>query len=263
MDVWLDPVLAPAGTYDLVRMGRDGDGGYIVDPRSVTGAERLISFGMNDDWSFEEEFRRVNPVPVDIYDHSVSADAFFRQAYHYLLRFDRPKLFLGRFRVWRRYLRFVRGEVRHHRVGIGYSHMNMLDLDGVIDSLGAHDQRLFLSIDIEGWELRILDQIVAHAPKMEGLAIEFHDCDLMIGRVEDFVRDLPLHLCHIAANNTAGADPQGTPMVLEMVFSRHPPQNPVRPALPTPLDQPNSARLQPLNIRFTDEPGAPAARASA
>ncbi|MDJ0628672.1 MAG: hypothetical protein QNJ44_10470 [Rhodobacter sp.] len=252
MDVWLNPILAPAGTYDLIRLGRSGDGGYIVDPRAVLGAERLISFGLNDDWSFEEAFHAMHPVPVDAYDHTVSADIFFRQAYHYLLRLDRPGLFLDRFRVWRAYRRFFRGAIRHHKTGIGYRHLRMLDLDTVVDRLEAAGQRLFLSVDIEGWEYRILDQIIAHAPKLEGLTIEFHDCDLLTDRIEAFATALPLHLCHIAANNTAGADPNGRPLVLELSFTRHAPQSPARPALPHPLDQPNNPRMEPLTIRFTD-----------
>ena len=253
MDVWLNPILAPAGTYDLVRVGRDGDGGYVVDPRSVAGTERLISFGMNDDWSFEAAFRAMNAVPVDIYDHTVSADLFFRQAYHYLFRVDRPGLFVERFRVWRGYRRFARQNgVRHPRPGVGCRHLRMQDLDTVIDRLGARGQRIFLSVDIEGWEYRILDQIIAHAPKLEGLVIEFHDCDLLIDRVEAFVDAIPLSLCHIAANNNAGAGPDGTPLVLELTFSRHPPQRPDRPRLPREFDQPNNPRMSALNIRFRD-----------
>ncbi|MDJ0827013.1 MAG: hypothetical protein QNJ16_16080 [Rhodobacter sp.] len=252
MDVWLNPVLAPTGTYDLIRLGRDGDGGYLVDPRSVIGAERLISFGMNDDWSFEEAFRAMNRVPVDVYDHTVSADIFFRQAYHYLLRLDRPGLFFDRFRVWRAYRRAFRGEMQHHKTGIGYRHLRMLDLDIVVERLGAAEARLFLSVDIEGWEYRILDQLLAHAGKLEGLAIEFHDCDLLMPRIEAFVAALPLNLCHVAANNTAGADPAGTPLALELSFTRHDPQGAGRPALPHALDQPNNPAMEPLTIRFTD-----------
>ena len=146
LDALLNPVLAPVGTFDLERLGRAADGGYVVDPRAVMASERLISFGMNDEWSFEADFRALNPVQVDIFDHSVDADFFFRQAYQYLLRLDRPGLFLGSARIWLSYLRFVRGAVRHHKIMVGPARMNLLDLEGVIAMLDASDQRLFLSM---------------------------------------------------------------------------------------------------------------------
>ncbi len=249
----LNPVLAPVGTFDLERLGRAADGGYVVDPRAVMASERLISFGMNDEWSFEADFRALNPVQVDIFDHSVDADFFFRQAYQYLLRLDRPGLFLGSARIWLSYLRFVRGAVRHHKIMVGPARMNLLDLEGVIAMLDASDQRLFLSIDIEGWEMRILDQIVENAHRLEGLAIEFHDCDLMHERIESFVEAFPLNLCHINANNNSRVGTNKVPLVLEMSFTRYAPAESRRPVLPTPLDRPNNPKLDPINIRFSDE----------
>ncbi len=152
MDVHLPATLAPAGTYDLIRLGNHRDGGYLVDPRSVAGAARLVSFGMADDWSFEEDFHRTNPVPVDIYDHSVSGDWFFRQAFQHLLRWDRPSLIRDQVRTWLRFRRFFRGDVRHHRTRIGYDWPGWTKgLDAVLDDLlgQSRDARLFLKVDIE------------------------------------------------------------------------------------------------------------------
>ncbi len=71
-------------------------------------------------------------------------------------------------------------------------------------------------------------------------------------RLLDFVERCPLHLCHIHSNNAGGLAPDGTPLVLEATFSRHPPQDPARPVLPHPLDTQNAAHLTTHSLRFRD-----------
>ena len=38
-----------------------------------------------------------------------------------------------------------------------------------------------------------------------------------------------------------------------MSFTRYAPAESRRPVLPTPLDRPNNPKLDPINIRFSDE----------
>src|SRR5262245_45959977 len=58
---------------DLVRLGRPFDGGYVVNERAVRQSRYLLSFGINDDWSFEEDFRKSSPeAEIFCFDHSVS-----------------------------------------------------------------------------------------------------------------------------------------------------------------------------------------------
>ena len=56
--------LRPLKGAELVRMGRDNDGGYLVDKRSIISSEFLLSFGIYDDWSFEKDFKKFVNVPV-------------------------------------------------------------------------------------------------------------------------------------------------------------------------------------------------------
>ena len=41
---------------DLIRIGRDYDGGYLVSKSDIEKTDVLIGLGINDDWSFEEDF---------------------------------------------------------------------------------------------------------------------------------------------------------------------------------------------------------------
>lgn len=40
---------------DLIRLGKDNDGGYLVTRSSILKATVLVSLGINDDWSFERD----------------------------------------------------------------------------------------------------------------------------------------------------------------------------------------------------------------
>ena len=40
----------------LVRLGRDHDGGYLINVADIEDSEYIISLGIFDDWSFEENF---------------------------------------------------------------------------------------------------------------------------------------------------------------------------------------------------------------
>ncbi len=47
----------PDGLYELVRLGKNNDGGYLVCKNSIEVSDYLISFGISDDFSFEVDFK--------------------------------------------------------------------------------------------------------------------------------------------------------------------------------------------------------------
>ena len=52
----LPNIFKPLKNFKLSRVGRDNDGGYLVSNHSILKAKNLISFGILDDISFEENF---------------------------------------------------------------------------------------------------------------------------------------------------------------------------------------------------------------
>ena len=53
--------LRPVKTPNLVRIGRKGDGGYVVDSKVIKETNLLITFGLGPDWSFELDYISKNP----------------------------------------------------------------------------------------------------------------------------------------------------------------------------------------------------------
>ena len=79
--------LRPYEVDDLIRLGRNEDGGYIVSESVIKSSNYLLSFGMSSDWSFEEDFLKLNKNnKVEIYDHTVDLFFFIKRLYKSLKR---------------------------------------------------------------------------------------------------------------------------------------------------------------------------------
>ena len=50
----------PKFKTQLIRLGNLYDGGYVISEKALSETDTLLGFGLNDDWSFEESFRKYN-----------------------------------------------------------------------------------------------------------------------------------------------------------------------------------------------------------
>ena len=66
----------PDGLFDLVRVGKNNDGGYLISKKNLEKSEYLLSFGISDDFSFEEDFKKYKNTKIISFDPTVS-DVFF------------------------------------------------------------------------------------------------------------------------------------------------------------------------------------------
>ena len=46
----------PKHKYFLERLGKENDGGYLINSEAIIKSDYLLSFGIFDDWSFEKNF---------------------------------------------------------------------------------------------------------------------------------------------------------------------------------------------------------------
>ena len=67
----LPKIFKPNNEYELIRIGSNNDGGYLVEKNSLLETKCLISFGLGLNWSFEKHFHSLNDYPIDCYDHTI------------------------------------------------------------------------------------------------------------------------------------------------------------------------------------------------
>lgn len=206
------PVLARG----LKLVGPPGDGSYVVAEKSLEGVTLLLSMGLSDDWSFEEEFVRQTGARVVCFDGSVNSRFWLRRAISWTIR-----LKFSRLLVYPRYRSFFSSPDRQHRqLMIGYDRKGYVSLDTIFKEFD--DRKIFLKADIEGGEYRILDQIVKHKDRFTGIAMEFHDVDLHRERIDRFLADMNgFSVIALHPNNFGGVDRGGDPLVFELAMARN------------------------------------------
>ena len=246
IQVVLPGFLRPAVSPALVRIGKDYDGGYLVDHRDIDKSDSLIGLGVNDDWSFEKNFAQHNDVRVLVFDGSVGAWHFAKNAVKDLLRAKRRST-----RLLIDYLSFFRGRRRHVvkfvSNGGPATHVTMTDVFETLAKEGF--SKPYLKIDIEGSEYSIFEDLIEHAGMTSGLVIELHECDKNLKLIRDFVSRYPLALVHVHANNFGTISDTNIPTVLELTFSSSAPSGTAL-KLPHSFDMPNNKRADEVAITF-------------
>jgi hypothetical protein len=108
----------------------------------------------------------------------------------------------------------------------------------------------FFKIDIESAEYRILDELINIKDKISGIVIEFHDVDLHLDRIKNFIKAIELTLVHIHANNMEETNKFNIPTLLELTFEKNPIELPGLVKLPHYLDQKNDPDLDLTELKF-------------
>jgi hypothetical protein len=239
----------PVACETLARLGNQNDGGYVVPLDAVTTANALLSFGLAHDWGFERDFKKRNPdVAIHCYDHTVSALTTFQYSIGQFLRFmvRFKTVYLVRAFAWIDYLSFFRARKIHFRQRVWRDRQdNSITVDDAFGRLPKGTQ-VFVKMDIEGSEYRVLDDLLRHSQDIVALAIEFHEVDILPelfnSLVEKIKRDF--HIVHIHGNNLGGTTPFNFPIAPEITFLHKrffkSPATPSRSKYPRPgLDAPN------------------------
>lgn len=250
--------LKPKHQYELVRLGKDNDGGYLVEKFSVLNSRGLVSFGLNLDWSFEKDFRLLNQSAIHCYDHTVKYSIIKKYSRNSIFNIFNKKYwsYKGFLRIIedinlsRDYKKFFTGNIVHFRQAIGLGN-NLVKLDETLNRINSFP--IFLKIDIEGSEYRILDDIIRLQNNICGLVIEFHDVDLNLNKILNFISKLSLNLVHIHGQNPGGEnylDSNGDPTQIELTFSNSQTFTNSEVKIPHYLDQPSDPRFNEVKLVF-------------
>ena len=204
---------------NLIRIGPNKDGGYVIDKRIIKRTYNLITCGLNDDWEFEKEFLKRNiKCHLYAYDHTINnkfwIKRFIKDIIHLLL--------LKKLRWWKildifkyiNYLNFFRKKKIHFKKKIVFKKKNYEEI--TIPEILKNLKNIFLKIDIEGDEYQILNDIKKNSKNLVFLIIEFHDVHKNLKKIEKFLKKFDLKLIHIHANNFEGTNRDNVPKVLEL-----------------------------------------------
>jgi hypothetical protein len=195
-------IMKPVETeVELIRLGTDNDGGYLV-PNDLAGVDYCFSPGVGDSSSFEEDLA-ARGVQCFLADYSVDGPCATADN----ITFD--KMFIG-----------------------ASDSDQSLSMDSwYAQRLGAVDKELILQMDIEGAEYSAL---LAMSPAMQRrcriMAVEFHDLRKTLNPfalriIQECMRKLlsTHYIVHAHPNNCCGHFEYGkhvAPNVLELTFLR-------------------------------------------
>ena len=250
----LPKILKPKHEYELIRLGKDHDGGYVVEKKSVEKTTNLLSFGLADDWSFEKDFKKFNQnIIIKCYDHTVNKKYWSVYLWHNIGRLIFFKIsikkFLSKIKTYFDYKKFfISNDITHFERALGVG-----DLNNVISLLEASEglENIFLKIDIEGGEYRALNDIIKIQDKLEGLVIEFHNIDLNLQKITNFIENFNLTLVHIHANNSDFIN-NNIPAMIEVTFAKKPVKLKDHPSIPHKLDQICEPKRRDINLIFNE-----------
>lgn len=195
--------MAPSAVQDLIRMGKDWDGGYVISASTVDAAQGLLSLGVNTDWSFDRDWRHRKPQDrIHAYDGTISPS-----------RFD-PTL-------RQHYQDFFGGQAEHFPVNVGStSCLGQSSFDDIM--IRMNRDQVFLKMDIEGGEWQLTDAIMDHVDAITGMVVEFHNTDrlreLFCNTIQRY--QTRFAVTHIHPNTSCGYAADNFPTVVEITFSR-------------------------------------------
>ncbi len=236
---------------NLIRLGNNWDGGYVVSEQDIASSHFLIGLGISDNWSFEEDFIKKNNVHLHAYDASISGRIFLGKFLKSLHKVHKPQIAISCYKTWVRYRNFFRGNKHHFPKFVGAQNgKKQISMSEIFNQIKS--DKIFLKVDIEGSEYRILDTILRNQHRLTGAVIEFHDCDLHMTWIEKFVKGFALPIVHIHANDYSAISNDGIPHTLEISFSANSNISEIERKYPQDIDQPNNPDGQNIRLVFLD-----------
>lgn len=251
----------PKFEYNVLRLGGDNDGGYIVEKKSIENSKSLLTLGLGYEWTFEKDYIKLTKNPITCFDHSVNYSSVKKLSRKYffsnLFRMFKSKYFLKKnfFKNYKKsiflykdYKNLFKNNNIHEtlRVGNGKKDINFTDIL-------KHKNILFpcfLKIDIEGSEYRILNEIIKFQELFCGLVIEFHNVDLHLNLILEFIKKLDFVLVHIHPQNASPVTRNNIPTQLEITFSKIPDVIGNQPKIPHELDMPANSDFDEIELIF-------------
>jgi hypothetical protein len=218
----------------LIRIGNAGDGGYVVPVDALDRVEYLVSIGISDDWTFEEEAARRSPaIRIDGYDRTSGSLVFIYYGFRELLSLLRGKKIKKSISQISKWLRlawsfgiFWRGKHSFYRRWVVLQKDSKKEIAlGAVFTRIPPSALLALKIDIEGNEYAmsklVLEEITRRSAQVQLIVMEFHDTISQRQEFLKFVETISkmVPIVHIHGNNFGRIGQDGFPEVVEITFA--------------------------------------------
>jgi hypothetical protein len=226
-------ILRPINWKNLIRVGKDNDGGYVIPYEIISKTDVLLSYGINKDWSFEKYFYNNNSnVNIHCYDHTLN---FFSLILYtiksillvpiYCITFDRKRLkrcIYGIF-IIPDYFIFFGKKAKHFRYRIWDTNEdNSKTINSTLNELPkAVRKNIFIKMDIEGAEYKVLDDIIDLSDFIGAIVVEFHAIDKLAEDFNKIINKILKHfyIVHVHGNNYSKLlTNQNFPSAIEITF---------------------------------------------
>jgi hypothetical protein len=216
--------LQPYRIGEMVRVGDKEDGGYVIPNHFRDSRLTLISIGLGDNWSFENQGKGIFFDKFISVDHTVSLFSILGRLFK---RIVSRKINLSTLVYFLKLLvnyvnTFILKRNTHVRKKLVSASTKKLKNEITLDEcISMTDgKKNALKIDIESDEYRIIEDVCRYSEKILLLIMEFHETERReqefsnsISRLKEF-----FDLVHTHGNNFDFVADNGIPNVVELTF---------------------------------------------
>lgn len=180
--------------------------GYLIAIKDIKETEILISIGVNKDLKFEKDFYSLKNLEINVYDKFIKKSILLKDILIDLFKYRKIKKSFRNIIYFFSYLFFFRDKKKHFKKYVGNEILsdNWKIKDEYItikDIFKKHkSNNIFLKIDFQGSEYRLLDEILHNQNRICGLVITFRWCDIHLNKINNFVKNFKLNLLNIKPN---------------------------------------------------------------
>lgn len=218
--------LTPYRSNNLKRLGINKDGGYIVDSFLLQQSNFLISLGMANEYSFEEDFLKIDQKnTLIIFDFSISNLHYIKEILkniRRILKFKRT--FKDLFNCVVEYLNFLKFINKKNVVFFSKkicqkaNNKKEISLKSILDQ--SKKKNIILKIDIECTEYEIINDFLSHSESINQIIVEFHDTHLRKDEFFTKIKNIQkfFFITHLHANNFRDFNKDGFPINIEITF---------------------------------------------
>jgi hypothetical protein len=140
------------GPIELIRIGRRGDGGYLVPIPALKASEALLGYGVNDDISFEEDYSLRLDKPSFGFDCSTESVEINNKLTSFIAECLGTDEFLYN----------------------PYNSLKVSTFNQQIKKLNLENKPVFIKMDIEGAEYEVFAEILENAENVTSIVMELH-----------------------------------------------------------------------------------------